>query len=273
MKRKFKLLGVFISTLILVFVSTAVFAKNDKNPNLNESDTSSNSWGRGNNPLSVSRASNSDVPDSDSELEDSDETEDSSPTFKPKRPELIKDRIQFAKEKNQEILENLKERASEAAQKREEKLTETRLKICRARQNIITQRVRFLHEKAKLINKAHERAYNMANNFYTGQLVPRGYSLSNYSDLKAEVEANKANVLTLLDAAKANAGEFDCDSEDPKGQVDAFKEDMKALIEANQEYKSSIHDFVKAVRDLAKQARLEKLSPSEAPSVTQEASE
>ncbi|MEK9175953.1 MAG: hypothetical protein AAB520_00760, partial [Patescibacteria group bacterium] len=64
--------------------------------------------------------------------------------------------------------------------------------------------------------------------------------------------------------------EFDCSSDDPKGQVDAFHEDMKALIEANKAYKESIHAFVKAVRDLAKTARLEKLSPSVSPTAAAE---
>lgn len=187
--------------------------------------------------------------------------------------QAVKERFQNAKARNQEIRDNIKERASTAAQKRQERLSQVRLRTCKARQNIITQRTRFLHERAKLIHKAHERAFSLADKFYTEKLVPAGYTLSNYEELKAEVKANKANVITLLDAAKANAGEFDCNSEDPKGQIDAFKEDMKALIDANKKYKTSIHTFVAAVRDLAKTAKLKKVSPVLSPTPTKGVSE
>lgn len=179
--------------------------------------------------------------------------------------QAIKDRIQKAKERNQEIRENMRERASAAAQKRAEKLSQARLKVCQARQRIIENRLKNLRERAILIHKAHERAFNLADKFYTEKLVPNGYTLSNYTDLKTEVETNKASVQALLDSAEESGGQFDCSSDDPKGQVDVFKEDMRALIEANKIYKDSIHNFVRAVRDLAKTARIEKLSVTPTP--------
>lgn len=196
-----------------------------------------------------------------------------SPTPKTARPGLVKDRIQAAHQKNLEIRENLKMRASEAAQKRIEKLSEARLRLCEARQKGIAQRIKYMLQRGKIIHTGHQKIYQRVDEFYNNKLVPNGYSLSNYDDLKAEIEANKANVQTLLDAAKASGEAFDCSSDDPKGQAQAFHEDIKALIEANNSYKQSVHNFVKAVRDLAKTARLDKISPSATQSATPEAAE
>lgn len=208
--------------------------------------------------------------------ESTDTTTSVSPTPKLFRPQVVKERaqnakerIQNAREKNLEIRENLKNRASEAAQKRKEKLSEARLKVCKARVQAIGNRLKAMYKRATVIHKGHEKIYAKVDEFYNNKLVPNGYTLSNYADLKAEIEANKANVQALLDAAKESGTGFSCDSEDPKGQVDAFQEDMKALIEANKTYKESIHTFVKAVRDLAKTARLEKVSPSPTVEVSQ----
>lgn len=192
-----------------------------------------------------------------------------SPTPRLFRPLAAKERIQAAHQKNLEIRENLKNRASEAAQKRKEKLTEARLRICKARANAIGNRLKAMNQRATVIHKGHEKIYSRVDEFYNNKLVPNGYVLSTYADLTAEIAANKANVQALLDAAKTSGTDFSCELEDPKGQVDAFHEDMKALIEANKTYKESIKTFVQAVRDLAKTAKAEKVSPSPAPEVSQ----
>ena len=197
------------------------------------------------------------------------ETASPSPTHKPLRPGLIKDRIQAAHDRNLDIRENIKNRASEAAQKRHQKLSEARLKVCQARARNIGSHFKNMNQRALQIHNGHGKIYMRVDKFYTDKLVPNGYTLSNYADLKAEVEANKANVIALHDALKATGVEFDCNSEDPMGQVDAFKEDMRELIEANKEYRESIHNFVKAVRDLAKTAKEDKMSASPSAEVTE----
>lgn len=188
-----------------------------------------------------------------------------SPTPRSLRPQAIKKRIQNAHERNQEIRDNIKERASKAAERRQEKLSQARLKVCEGRSRAIGNRLKSMHKRATLIHKGHEKTYAKVDEFYNKRLVPNGYTLSNYADLKAEIAANKANVQALLEAATKTGTDFDCSSEDPKGQVDAFKEDMKALIDANKTYKESIHAFVKAVRNLAKTAKLDKLSTTPIP--------
>jgi len=190
---------------------------------------------------------------------------EASPTPRSLRPQAIRKRVQDARERNQEIRDNMKERASKAAERRAEKLSQARLKVCEGRSRAIGNRLKAMQKRATLIHKGHEKTYVKVDEFYNNRLVPNGYKLSNYEDLKAEIAANKANVQALLEAAAKTGTDFDCSSEDPKGQLDAFKEDMKALIDANKTYKESIHAFVKAVRDLAKTAKLEKLSVTPTP--------
>ncbi len=194
---------------------------------------------------------------------------DATPTIKRFKPENVKERIQNAKEKNKELKEKKEARITEMKQKREERLSEARLKVCEAREKNIENRVEMIKRRAEVIHKGHEKIYQRVDEFYNNKLVPNGYILSNYADLKAEVAANKENVKTALETAKASREEFDCNSTDPKSQVDAFKDDMKELIEANKAYKESIHAFVKAVRDLAKTVTPVKVSPSPSEEVSE----
>ncbi|MBP9716791.1 MAG: hypothetical protein KBD51_02490 [Candidatus Levybacteria bacterium] len=190
------------------------------------------------------------------------------PTLKREKPINAKERIQNAREKNQELKEKKEARVTEMAIKKDERLSEARLKICEAREKNIGNRVSAMKKRSEVIFKGHEKIYQRVDEFYNNKLVPNGYILSNYADLKAEVAANKENVNLAMEAAKTSGEEFDCSATDPKGQVDAFQEDMKALIEANKAYKDSIHTFVKAVRDLAKTVTPIKVSPTITTEVT-----
>ncbi len=186
-------------------------------------------------------------------------------------PTTMKDKLDSIKLDRKEKVEA---RISERAQKKEERLSEARLKICEARSSVIKGRLKSLNARAKIIHEGHEKIYLRVDKFYNEKLVANGYKLSNYDTLKKNVEDNKAKVIALHSALKDTGEGFDCNSDDPKGEVDAFKEDMKELILANKAYKDSIHVFVKAVRDLAKTAKLEKISvtpvPTMIPSVTPE---
>lgn len=186
-------------------------------------------------------------------------------------PTSMKDKLDSIKLERKEKVEA---RISERAQKKEERLSEARLKICEARSNVIKGRLKSLNARAKIIHEGHEKIFLRVDKFYNEKLVTNGYKLSNYDTLKKNVEDNKAKVIALHSALKDTGEGFDCNSDDPKREVDAFKEDMKELILANKAYKDSIHVFVKAVRDLAKTAKLDKISgtpvPTMIPSVTPE---
>lgn len=217
----------------------------------------------------------------ENESEDVDDSSEVSTTVSPtKAPrnvkakekiELNKERIEKAKERNKEIKENIKERNEERKEKKEEKLSEQRLKICEQRSENIEKRIKNVSNKGSKNHKRFSEIYTKVDKFYNDKLVPNGYILSNYADLKAEVSANEENVKALLTSATSIGTDFDCSSEDPKTQLSDFTEDMKALVVAEKEYRESIRNFIKAVRDLAKQAKSERLSVT--PTVSEEEGE
>ncbi len=212
--------------------------------------------------LGVFYTSNTFAQNEESDDVESEVTQGVTPTIKRVKPINVKERIKEAREKNQELKDRKEARITEMAQKKEERLSEARLRICEAREKNIGNRVSMMKKRAEVIFKGHEKIYQRVDEFYNNKLVPKGYILSNYTDLEAEVAANKENVNIAMEAAKASGEEFDCSATDPKAQVDAFKDDMKELIEANKAYKESIHTFVKAVRDLAKTVTPIKVSPT-----------
>mgnify|MGYP001567168761 CR=1 FL=1 len=196
------------------------------------------------------------------QVEEPEVTESVTPTIKRVKPENAKERIKEAREKNKQLKDKMQARVTEAALKKEERLSDARLKICEAREKNIGNRISAMKKRAEVIYKGHEKIYQRVDEFYNNKLTPDGYILSNYADLKAEIAANKENIIVAMEAVKTTGEEFDCSATDPRGQVDAFQEDMKALIEANKAYKKSIHAFVKQVRDLAKTVTPIKVSPT-----------
>ncbi len=175
----------------------------------------------------------------------------------------LRTRTQNAHDKAEELRANARERASDAAQRRAEKLSQARLRICEARAKGIAKRTQFMLTHGAKVNRGHLKIQDRVDEFYNNKLVPQGYVLDNYDELIAEMEANKENVLSLIEMAKENGSTFSCDSEDPKGQLDAFKEDMKEIIDANKLYRESVRNFVRSVLELAKEARADQQKDEE----------
>jgi len=164
---------------------------------------------------------------------------------------------------------------SQIAERKENKLSESRLKICEVREKNIENRFKTLLTLGTNTHKDKEMIVERVDTFYTTKLVPAGYSLPNYAALKADIASKEAAVQSILDEAKTNGSSFSCDSNDPKAQADDFKTNIQSLIAANKAYKASVKTFVVAVRDLAKQAKSDKMvpSPSVSPAVSPEVTE
>ena len=148
-------------------------------------------------------------------------------------------------------LQNTKAKASAAAVRRAEKLSEARLKICRGRTISLHNRAKNIVERGRKMHLRLENLTEAVDKFYQNRLVPQGLTLDNHDELLADIDAKEASVSSLLSEAKATGEEFDCQSDDPKGQLMAFNADMKEVIEAFKAYKQSVRAFVKAVKDLA----------------------
>ena len=148
-------------------------------------------------------------------------------------------------------LQTAKAKASAAAVRRAEKLSEARLKICRGRTISLHNRAKNIVERGRKIHLRLENLTEAVDKFYQNRLVPQGLTLENHDELLADIDAKEAGVSSLLSEAKTTGEEFDCQSDDPKGQLEAFNADMKEVIEAFKAHKQSVRAFVKAVKDLA----------------------
>lgn len=142
------------------------------------------------------------------------------------------------------------------------KLSEARLRTCEEREAKIGNRFKNLLAIGKKTHAGMDKIVERVDKFYNDVLVLAGYTLPNYDSLKSDMTTKKVAVQTALTEAQASGQSFSCDSDDPKGQADAFRQDAQALINANKAYKTSVRTFVAAVRDLAKEAKADKLSPS-----------
>jgi hypothetical protein len=147
-------------------------------------------------------------------------------------------------------------------------LSEARLRVCESRQERIANRFKNLQS---LGAGAHQTFYGFVERvdyYYLNTLVPQGYALENYDLLKADIASNEEAVKASLEAVRAVGQDFNCMSEDPKGQADAFRVNMQEVISANREYKASVRAFVAAVRDLAIESRTATLDTDSVESAT-----
>ena len=174
--------------------------------------------------------------------EDSSATPTAKPTLK---------KLQNAQDRISQARENAKAKASAAAVRRAEKLSEARLRVCKGRSISLHNRAKSIVERGRKIHLRLENLTEAVDKFYQNRLVPQGLTLDNHDELLADIDAKEASVSSLLSEAKATGEEFDCQSDDPKGQLMAFNADMKEVIEAFKAYKQSVRAFVKAVKDLA----------------------
>lgn len=185
-------------------------------------------------------------------------------------PEKTRENKEIKQFKNSQDLERkAKDKAmmneakiSKAMERKANKLSETRLKVCQGREEKIGNRFKSLIAIGEKTHAGKEKIIERVDKFYTNVLVPAGHTLPNYAALKADIETKEAAVKSALEAAQASGQGFSCDSEDPKAEADAFREDVKTLIAANKAYRTSVRAYVVAVRDLAKQAKADKISSS-----------
>jgi len=193
--------------------------------------------------------------------QEADDTSSSDSTRRGRSLENIQKRIDAAEDRAESLMMKREERASRAADrsdKREARLSERRLKICESRSARISNRVSNVLARGGKLNTGHVNIQNRVDEFYQNKLVAEGYVLINYDGLVAAMDAEKANVESVLELAGDSGPAFDCNSDDPMGQIGDFKEDLRGLIDANKAYRLSVKDFVSAVLVLAKEARADK---------------
>lgn len=148
-------------------------------------------------------------------------------------------------------LKETKENQASKAALKQEKLAEVKLKVCERKRDSIVRRSTKLAERAQRQLTNFEQKANRVEDFYNNRLVPKGITLDNYDDLLADIEAKKQVVNEATTSAKTSAENFDCSSDDPKGQLTNYRIDMQNAIKALKEYRTSIKNLIVAVRTAA----------------------
>lgn len=146
-----------------------------------------------------------------------------------------------------ERAEELKQRLETLRQERQElkqqRLDESKLRVCEKRKSSITN----------IMNRSITRAERQLQLFdviaerVKGFYVDKGYSLDNYDELVAAVDDAKANTEANLGTLQG-LEPFDCELEDPKGNVEAFKLATQSINNDLKEYRTTVKDLIVGVK-------------------------
>src|SRR5688572_28749042 len=122
-----------------------------------------------------------------------------------------------SKTRGQELKDQLTQLKQQRQENKQRRLEENKLRVCEQRETrikaIMVRSVTRAEKQLALFTKISDRV----KAFY----VDKGRTVANYDDLVAAVDAAKAKAEANLETLKT-IDSFDCDAEDPKGNVEAF---------------------------------------------------
>jgi len=137
-------------------------------------------------------------------------------------------------------------------QNRQNKLTEAKQKVCEVREKNITRIMNRSVARAEAQLGVFTKISDRVQAFY----VKKGKTLSNYDELvaatnsaKAQAEADIASLKTL--------DEFDCSSDDPKGDASAFKEALETVRSDLKAYRTAVKNLIVGVKSVQSTAKEE----------------
>lgn len=131
---------------------------------------------------------------------------------------------------------------------RQDKLDSKKLQVCQTQQANIVRRSQSLTDRAQSQETNFEQIAARVDEFYTTRLAAQNVNVASYSALKNNITTKEQDVNLKLAIAKDDANNFSCSSNDPKGQLTNFRADMQAVITALKDFRTSIKDFIVAIR-------------------------
>lgn len=146
-------------------------------------------------------------------------------------------------DKSASLKQRLQEFKAERRAAAKTRLEANKLRVCEQRKTRITN----------IMNRAVTRAERQLNLFNTiaervkAFYVKKGYTVANYAELVAAVDAAKAKAEADVAALKA-LEPFDCDSEDPKGDAEAFKLALTTIRKDLKDYRTSVKNLIVGVK-------------------------
>jgi hypothetical protein len=182
-----------------------------------------------------------------------------------------------SRSKSDLVKSNIASKAAELQQRKADRMTVKRerlagikLETCQSRQEKVILKIEKSTAKAKSLMKKMESIATKAVDFKEA----KGIAAEGLEELEAVLLADKQIVEEAIVDAADGATAFDCESEAPKAQLQTFVDDMAEVRTALKQYRTSIHDFVRAIRQANGQHRDgHQASDSATPSATPEASD
>jgi hypothetical protein len=141
------------------------------------------------------------------------------------------------------------DRQSAAKQRAAGKLDEARKKVCNNRSTAIKKVMTIGADAAQRHLNFFGKSVERIQQFYTN----KNLNVANYDQLVASVNAKKEAVQGALASLKAVPG-FDCNSDNPVGNVDDYKAKLAAVRNALKDYRSAITALLVAVKTAAQTA-------------------
>jgi len=154
------------------------------------------------------------------------------------------------------------------------RLDQAKLRLCQVREKVITNRSSKMVQHANRLMTVFDSIATRIQNYYLTRLVPRGKTLPNYDALILNIQNKKNAINPLLETAQSDVNNFNCEGDDPKGQLALFRQDMKAVIAALKAYKTAVKNLIVAVASLGGTERgtaTGSATPTLTPEVTQTA--
>lgn len=140
------------------------------------------------------------------------------------------------------------EKTAEVKDKVATRLSDAKLKICQNRETAIQKRSTQLTKLAEKMIANFEKHATRVQTYYTDIVVPAGRTVDNYDGLVTEIATQKAATQTALTTAQAQAEAFNCDGDDPKGQLKTFNEQMRTVKKSLKDYRTAVRNLIVAVR-------------------------
>lgn len=153
----------------------------------------------------------------------------STPEVEQTRGEILKTRLQEMKQARQEA--------------KDLRLAEAQLRACENRKTKISATMTRSITRAERQLALFSTIADRVKAFY----VDKGYSVDNYDDLVAAVDAAKADAQANLETLKG-LSDFECDAEDPKGDIEAFKLALRSINQDLKDYRTSVKNLIVGVK-------------------------
>lgn len=124
------------------------------------------------------------------------------------------------------------------------RLDNAKKRVCENRSKnieaIMTRSVKRAENHIKLFSTIAERVQA----FYE----KKGLNVANYDELVSAIDAAKVAAESAITDMKA-AANFDCDSDDPKGEIEAFKEAHKTVLNELHDYRTAVKNLIVGIRE------------------------